>query len=333
MDAADWQDLTSRFRDHLVAERGLAPLTVRNYLSDIAPLREFMSEREIGSFAGLDRRRVRAYLAWLQEIGYVRSSVSRKLSALRTLFKWMKRMGIVEHDPLPVRGAFKMDSRLPRFLSQDEAEKLVTSPDPSSDKRIRDKALLELIYAAGLRVSEVWSLNLNSVNLDTRELRLTGKGSKDRVVIIGQSARDAIKVYLAEVRSAVGPSGSEEALFVNRYGNRLSERSIQKIVREYATRTGLGSQVHTHTLRHSFATHMLEGGADLRVVQELLGHSSPATTQIYTHITGKEARQAYMSAHPRAGSGTMTTVNERDEGAAGEDTDNQRTESQQPRQA
>ena len=209
----------------------------------------------------------------------------------------------MEHDPLPERGAFKLDSRLPRFLSMDEAEKLVTSPDPSSDKRIRDRALLELVYAAGLRVSEVGGLNLHSVNLDTRELKVTGKGSKDRVVLMGQSARDAIKVYLAEVRSAIGPVGSEDALFVNRYGNRLSERSIQKIVREYATRAGLGSQVHTHTLRHSFATHMLEGGADLRVVQELLGHSSPATTQIYTHITGREARRAYMSAHPRAGSG------------------------------
>ena len=332
MDAAGWQELTSRFRDHLVAERGLAPLTVRNYLSDIEPLREFMSEREIESFADLDRRRVRAYLAWLQQIGYVRTSISRKLSTLRTLFKWLKRTGIVEHDPLPVRGAFKLDSRLPRFLSQDEAEKLVTSPDPSSEKRIRDKALLELIYAAGLRVSEVGDLNLDSVNLDTRELRVTGKGSKDRVVLMGQSARDAIKVYLSEVRYSVGSARSENALFVNRYGNRLSERSIQKIVREYATRTGLGSQVHTHTLRHTFATHMLEGGADLRVVQELLGHSSPATTQIYTHITGKEARQAYMSAHPRAGSGVTPAVNERDEGAAGEDTDNQWAESQQPGQ-
>ncbi len=333
MDAAGWQDLTNRFRDHLVAERGLAPLTVRNYLSDIAPLGDFMSRREIDSFAELDRRRVRAYLAWLQEIGYVRSSVSRKLSALRNLFKWLKRMGIVEHDPLPARGAFKLDSRLPRFLSQDEAEKLVTSPDPSSDKRIRDRALLELVYAAGLRVSEVGGLNLDSVNLDTQELRVTGKGSKDRVVLIGQSARDAIKVYLAEVRSAIGSSGPEDALFVNRYGNRLSERSIQKIVREYATRAGLGSQVHTHTLRHSFATHMLEGGADLRVVQELLGHSSPATTQIYTHITGKEARRAYMSAHPRAGSVLTSPVNEQEEGAAGEDTGNQWAEPQQSRQA
>ena len=218
MDAAEWQDLTSRFRDHLVAERGLAPLTVRNYLSDIAPLHDFMSEREIESFADLDRRRVRAYLAWLQEIGYVRSSVSRKLSALRTLFKWLNRMGIVERDPLPARGAFKLDSRLPRFLSENEAAKLVSAPDATSDKSVRDKALLELVYATGLRVSEVSGLNLDSINLNTRELMVTGKGSKDRVVLMGQPAADAIRIYLSEVRNKVGPVAPEDALFVNRYG-------------------------------------------------------------------------------------------------------------------
>ena len=333
MDAADWQELMSRFRDHLVAERGLAPLTVRNYLSDLEPLREFMSEREIESLVDLDRRRVRAYLAWLQEIGYVRSSVSRKLSALRTLFKWLNRMGIAEHDPLPPRGAFKLDSRLPRFLSENEAAKLVSAPDATSDKSIRDKALLELVYATGLRVSEVNGLNMDSVNLDTRELMVTGKGSKDRVVLMGQSAGDTIKIYLSEVRNRAGAAGSEEALFVNRYGARLSERSIQKIVREYAARAGIAGNVHTHTLRHSFATHMLEGGADLRTVQELLGHSNPATTQIYTHVTEREARRAYMSAHPRSGAGFMPTVRDQDEGAAGEDTDNQRTEPQQSGQA
>ncbi len=338
MDEAAWQDLMNRFRDHLVAERSLAPLTVRNYLSDLEPLRDFMSDRDIDSFADLDRRRVRAYLAWLQQIGYVRASVARKLSALRNLFKWLSRMKIVTHDPLPPRGAFKFDSRLPRFLSENEAAKLVNSPDPSSDKRIRDKALLELVYATGLRVSEVGSLDVDSINLDTCELMVTGKGSKDRIALLGQSARDAIKIYLSEVRAAAAPaSGSEDALFVNRYGRRLSERSIQKIVREYATRAGIVGNVHTHTLRHSFATHMFNGGADIRVVQELLGHSSPATTQIYTHVTRKEARQAYMSAHPRAAaqpdSGVKPPLKEKNGSAAGENSDSQRPKPQQSRQA
>jgi integrase/recombinase XerC len=290
----------SRFRDHLVAERDLAPLTVRNYLADLAPLRDFMADRDLNEFRDLDRRTVRGFLSWLHELGYVRTSIARKLSALRTLFRWLNRVGLADHDPLPPRGAFKLDSRLPRFLSQEEASKLVESPDPTSNRGIRDKALLELLYAAGLRVSEVSSLNLESVNLETRELRVIGKGSKERIVLIGTAARDAIRTYLSEVRPQVASREADGALFVNRYGARLSQRSIQKTVREQAAHAGLGTQVHTHTLRHSFATHLLEGGADLRVVQDLLGHASPATTQIYTHITNTEARRAYMSSHPRA---------------------------------
>ena len=291
------------FSDHLVVERNLAPLTVRNYLADLEPLRDFMENREIASFADLDRLKARGYLAWLHELGYVRTSVARKLSALRSLFRWLNRVGIADHDPLPPRGNFKVDSHLPRFLSQDEASTLMEIPDTTTDKGIRDRALLELIYAAGLRVSEVNGLNVDSVNLQTRELRVTGKGSKERVALIGQTARDALSIYMNEVRPSVASAdldGVGGALFVNRYGKRLSQRSIQKAVRGYAARGGLGTQVHTHTLRHSFATHLLEGGADLRVVQDLLGHASPAATQVYTHVTGSEARRAYMSAHPRA---------------------------------
>ena len=304
MEAQVWRETMSAFRDHLVAERGLAPLTIRNYLSDLEPLRDYMTRHEVRSFADLDRRTVRGYLSWLHELGYVRPSIARKLSAMRTLFRWFNRVGIAEHDPLPQRGSFKIDSRLPRFLSQEEASSLMDSPDPTSDKGIRDRALLELVYAAGLRVSEVNGLNVDSVNLTTREVRVIGKGSKERVALIGESARDALSAYMSEVRPEVASMDADGALFVNRYGRRLSQRSIQKAVRSYAAHSGLGTQVHTHTLRHSFATHLLEGGADLRVVQELLGHASPATTQVYTHITKTEARQAYMAAHPRAGAGS-----------------------------
>ena len=300
MERAEWQNTMSRFREHLVAERGLADLTVRNYLSDMEPLRDYMADRKIAAFADLDRRAVRGYLAWLHQLGYVRPSVARKLSAARALFRWLNREGIADQDPLPARGAFKLDSRLPRFLSQDEAEKLMDAPDPTTAKGLRDRALLELVYSAGLRVSEVSDLNIGSVNLQTRELRVTGKGSKDRVALMGSAARDALSAYIQNERASRASLDSDDALFVNRYGARLSRRSVQKAVREYAARAGLGTQVHTHTLRHSFATHMLEGGADLRVVQDLLGHASPATTQIYTHVTKSEARRAYMAAHPRA---------------------------------
>ena len=314
MENSEWQETMRRFRDHLVAERDLADLTVRNYLSDLEPLRDFMADGEIAAFADLDRRAVRGYLAWLHNLGYVRPSVARKLSALRALFRWLNREGIADHDPLPARGAFKIDSRLPRFLSQDEADKLMKVPDTTTAKGLRDRALLELVYSAGLRVSEVSDLNVGSVNIQTREIRVTGKGAKERVALMGSAARDALSAYIRDERAGRASLDSDDALFVNRYGGRLSRRSIQKAVREYAARAGLGTQVHTHTLRHSFATHLLEGGADLRVVQDLLGHSSPATTQIYTHITKTEARQAYMSAHPRAAAAAK--ARERGEGAS-----------------
>ncbi len=300
MEREEWHALLTGFQEHLQAERSLAPLTIRNYKADLNPLQEFLELKDITSLRDMDRLAMRAYLAWLHELGYVRPSIARKLSVLRTVLYWLRRRGDIDHDPAPAPGAMKLDSRLPRFLSQQEAERLVQAPDTTQPTGIRDRALLELVYAGGLRVSEAAGVNLADVNSETREIRVRGKGSKERIVLMGDAARSAISHYMAEVRSKISSLDAEGALFVNRYGGRLSQRSIQKIVRKYAGQTGLGSQVHTHTLRHSFATHLLEGGADLRVVQELLGHASPATTQVYTHITGAEARRAYMTAHPRA---------------------------------
>jgi integrase/recombinase XerC len=296
----EWHSLMTRFRTYLVAEKGLASFTVRNYLDDSAPLRDYMLMRGIPNLESLDRLTLRGYLAWLGELGYVRSSIVRKLSTLRTFLHWLLQHGVISIDPLPRKRMMKRDQRLPRFLSQDEIAKLVTAPDASKALGLRDRALLELLYATGLRVSEVASLNIESVNLSTREIRVTGKGSKQRIVLMGNTARDALSIYLDNVRPKVANHKSRGALFLNRSGSRLSKRSVQKKVRLYAAGVGLGSGVHTHTLRHSFATHLLEGGADLRVVQELLGHSSPATTQIYTHVTLSQARKVYMSAHPRA---------------------------------
>jgi integrase/recombinase XerC len=300
MDQTEWGALTRRYQEHLKAERGLAALTIRNYKTDLDPLFEYMQLRGLAGLKALDRTVLRAFLAWLTDLGYVRSSIVRKLSVLRTFLRWLLREKLIDSDPLPRRGIMKMDSRLPRFLSQDEASRLVQAPETSERLGPRDRALLELIYAAGLRVSEASDVNVEDVNLEARELRVTGKGSKQRVVLIGAPARDALALYVREVRPKLEHRHSGSALFLNRTGTRLSQRSIQEKVRRYATAVGLGPGVHTHTLRHSFATHLLEGGADLRVVQELLGHASPATTQVYTHVTDSEAKKVYMAAHPRA---------------------------------
>ena len=300
MQSDEWRTLLARFKEHLQADKGLADLTVRNYQTDLAPLHEYMKIKDIRGLDAMDRVAFRGYLAWLGELGYVRASIARKLSVLRTFLRWLVRQNVINKDPMPKRGIMKMDSRLPRFLTQDEAARLVQAPETSDLLGPRDRALLELIYAAGLRVSEARDLNISGVNLETRELRVTGKGSKQRVVLIGIAARDALALYLREVRPKLANRASGMALFLNRFGGRLSQRSVQQKVRKYAGKVGLGSGVHTHTLRHSFATHLLEGGADLRVVQELLGHSSPATTQIYTHVTASQAKEVYLAAHPRS---------------------------------
>ncbi|CAI7998947.1 Tyrosine recombinase XerC [Geodia barretti] len=262
----------------------------------------------------LDRKTLRGYLAWLTELGYVRHSVSRKLSTLRSFLKWMSSKGIIEGDPLPKRGVMRVPKKLPRFLSQEQAGRLMDAPDTTKPTGLRDHALLEVIYGAGLRVSEASNLRVTDLNLSTREVRVRGKGSKERVVLVGQVAKSALSLYLRDARPKLAGKSSGMTLFLNRFGGRLSQRSIQEKVRRYSVKAALPSGVHTHTLRHSYATHLLEGGADLRVVQELLGHASPATTQIYTHVTNSQARQVYMAAHPRA-QRTATDMNTQDDAA------------------
>ena len=294
-----WARLMDGFERHLRAEKGLADLTIRNYRSDLQPLFDFMQVAGIPSMVQIDRHSLRDYLAWLMELGYVRSSVVRKLSTVRNLLRWLLRQGLIPSDPLPRRGVVKKDRRLPKFLSAQDMARLLDGIDDSTPAGVRDRAMLEVIYAAGLRVSEAHGLDLSDVNLGARELRVTGKGSKQRVALLGRPAINALSRYLQVVRPDLVATADEPALFLNLKGTRLSQRTIQDRVKRYAGSAGFDG-IHTHTLRHSFATHLLDGGADLRVVQELLGHSSPATTQVYTHVTGAKARQVYLSAHPRS---------------------------------
>ena len=229
-----WNTLLKRFEEHLKAERGLAPLTVRNYLTDVSPLYDYMQVKGFQRLEDLDRTALRGYLAWLSDLGYVRASIVRKTSTLRTFLRWLLRHGLIERDPLPQRGAMKVESRLPRFLSQEEAARLVEAPEMSDRLGPRDRALLDLIYSAGLRVSEAAGLDTENVDLEARQLRVTGKGSKQRIVLIGNSARSALALYVRELRPSLVNRRSGSALFLNRYGGRLSQRSIQEKVRRYA---------------------------------------------------------------------------------------------------
>jgi integrase/recombinase XerC len=309
--AIGWRARLREFEGHLRGSRQLAPLTVRNYLNDLAPYGEYLRLRKAASFDAADRWFLRGYLAWLLEIGYVKASVARKLTALRTFYRFLRERNAAAHDQADMVGAPRAERRLPVIVAREAVAALLAAPDDRTDAGRRDRAVLELIYSAGLRVSEAHGLNVGDVDLAAREVRVLGKGSKQRIALLGVPAADALARYLNEVRPRLTGRRSGDALLLNRFGGRLTVRSIQLSVKRHALAAGLDPEFHTHTLRHSFATHMLDGGADLRVVQELLGHASPATTQIYTHVSAEQARRTYLQAHPRArggrpGAGTLT---------------------------
>ena len=295
----NWDELVEEFGEYLTHNRQLAPLTVRNYTTDVAPFGDYLERRGVDSFEDIDRLVIRGYLAWLLELGYVKASVSRKLSSLRSFYAFMKERGLVQRDESDLISAPKSASKLPPIANEGGISALLEAPSATTDTGVRDRAILELAYACGLRLSEIASLDLGDADLEQRQVRVIGKGSKDRVTVMGQPAVTALRRYLDRVRGGLARE-SQTAMFLNRGGTRLSPRSIQKLVKKYALIAGLDLDFSTHTIRHSFATHLLDGGADLRVVQELLGHASPQTTQIYTHISTASARKAYLSAHPRA---------------------------------
>jgi len=300
------QEVLKKYANHLEAERNASPYTVRNYTRDLVGFLNFLKEKHIlkedpRSLEEVDHQILRNYLSQLTRRGIFKTSIARKLSAIRSFYRYLMREGILKSNPLEGTSSPKLDKRLPSFLTIDEVSRLLKAPDLSTPKGVRDRALMELIYASGLRVSELAGLNLEDVDLLNREIRVWGKGSKERVVLMGKPAQRALTSYLNEARPKLLGNRKTSALFLNRNGERILKRRVQKIIEEYARLAGIKKQVHPHTLRHTFATHLLDGGADLRVVQELLGHSSLSSTQIYTHVTKSQARKVYLRAHPMAG--------------------------------
>jgi len=304
------QDVFNRYINYLEAERHVSPYTVRNYTSDLLGnykrgvekgFFQFLGQKKIESLDRVDKPLLREYLAYLMEQGVVKASITRKLSAIRSFYRYLLREGILTVNPLEMAASPRRDRRLPEFLTVEETVRLLKAPDLNTLQGLRDRAIMELIYAAGLRISELASLDAGQIDLDSCEIRVMGKGSKERVVLIGQPAAGAINNYLESGRPLLlGDAADRGALFLNNKGGRLSERYVQKMLIKYAAIAGIDKRVHPHMLRHTFATHLLDGGADLRVVQELLGHSNLATTQIYTHVTQSRARKVYLAAHPMA---------------------------------
>ncbi len=303
------QQVFDRYIDYLTAERNASRYTVRNYATDLLGgttekgqkgFFQFLRLKNVDTLDQVDRQVIRDYLGWLMEQGVVRNSINRRLSAIKSFFKYLVREEILPSNPAEMIISSKRDQYLPSILSVEEVVRLLEAPDLSKAEGLRDRALLELLYASGLRVSEVANLDREQVDFATNEIQVQGKGSKVRMVLIGKPAARALTAYLDYGRPELPGEKSGNALFVSRQGERLTERMVQKILEKYTRAAGIGRRVHPHILRHTFATHMLDGGADLRVVQELLGHADLSSTQIYTQVSKSQARKVYLSAHPLA---------------------------------
>jgi integrase/recombinase XerC len=314
------KDQLADFLDHLRLNENASAHTVRAYESDLTQFITFVA-------AELNRRRpdlqardfnhlhIRAFLADLHKRGNSRASAARKLAAIRTFGRYLRREGAIEGDPAALVGTPKREERLPAHLAEAEMSRLLEMPDTSSPLGRRDRAILELFYASGLRLSELVGVGLDDVNLSTRVVRVLGKGGKERIVPFNRSTEAALRAWLKDREAiaaatgswllAAGKSGkkprrSSEPLFLNYQGGRLSTRSVDRLVRKYVAACSTRFGISPHALRHSFATHLLERGADLRVIQELLGHARLSTTQRYTHVNSAQLLEAYRKAHPKA---------------------------------
>jgi integrase/recombinase XerC len=307
--------LIHRFLEHLHGERNCSPSTLREYERDTLRFLDFLGRDYLGKETEtirpgeVDAAAVRSFLASLTRDGLAKSSQARMLSSVRSLFRFACREGTLEANPAQTVRTPKIPKTLPRHLRPGEVENLLEAPAGAEDVwderlTLRDQAILELLYAAGLRVSELVSLDWQAIDLPGRVLRVRGKGNKERMVPFGRPAAEALRQWLAvweSVRAKAADVGTEsEPVFLNRFGGRLGDRSVRNILDRWVDKASVARGVHPHTLRHTFATHLLEAGADLRTIQELLGHSSLSTTQKYTHLDVERLLSVYRDAHPRA---------------------------------
>jgi integrase/recombinase XerD len=288
-----------RFLHYLAVERGLADNTLASYHHDLQQFASFLSERKAG-VESTTAALIVDYLEGLERKGRKPATISRHLATLKSFYHFLLQERVINQDPTVDLEFPRLSRRLPRVLSVDEVEFLLGQPHTGRPAGLRDKAMLELIYATGLRVSELVSLNVGQVNLEMGVVRCLGKGQRERMVPMGSIAAYWVRRYLEQARPQMIRSSEDEALFVNHQGQRLTRQGFWKILKKYARQARLDAGITPHTLRHSFATHLLENGADLRVVQELLGHADISTTQVYTHLTRRHLREVYQRTHPRA---------------------------------
>ena len=304
LESARFERLVLDFLAYLEFERGLSRNTLEAYRSDLLQYGRFLDEREVSAVdAGpvdVSDFLTRLATGSTDHRPASPATIHRKSACLRSFYRHLRREGLRESDPTAALSTPRKSRKLPHVLTRGEVERLLSQPHGTDAHAIRDRALLELMYACGLRASEAIGLELEDVDLDERVLRARGKGSKERLVPIGQAAARAVGLYLERGRARLVKGSAETALFVNFRGGQLTRQGLYKIVRRHATTAGLADRMSPHTLRHTFATHLLAGGCDLRSVQEMLGHADVSTTQLYTHLSSERLKDVYFKAHPRA---------------------------------
>jgi integrase/recombinase XerD len=293
------KELIDSFLDYLSVERGLSKNTILAYQQDLNIYLDFLSKHGINALSKAAKNDIVEFMLSERAKGISTSSISRRLAAIRMFHRFLTRERILKNDPTALIDSPRLWKKVPDALSLSEVEELINQPDPRDRQGVRDKAILETLYATGMRVSEAADLKIHNLNLDVGFLRCIGKGNKERVIPLGKKAIHSINRYLEFSRPYFLKGKTSEYFFVNRSGARLSRQSIWKLIKRYAKKSKIKKPIKVHTLRHSFATHLLERGADLRSVQEMLGHSNISTTQIYTHIDKDRLKSVHRMFHPR----------------------------------
>jgi integrase/recombinase XerD len=293
--------LIHEFINYLSVERGLAMNTLESYGRDLRQYSQYLAQGdEESDLDSVSRATIINYLMFLQSQGKATATIARRLAALKAFYQFLVREKRIKIDPTANLESPKLEKRLPKVLTVSEVERLLSQPDTNQPACVRDRAMLELLYATGIRVSELVSLNVPDVSLELGYIKCYGKGSKDRIVPLGTLAIQSTRQYINSARPRLVKDRDESALFVNHHGHRLTRQGFWKIVKKYADDAKIDKEITPHTLRHSFATHLLENGADLRSVQEMLGHADISTTQIYTQMAKGRLKEVYARTHPRA---------------------------------
>ena len=280
-------------------EKNYSDLTVNGYLKDLDLFLEFLNENNIKSYNSIEYSDIRLFINYLYENKYNNKTISRHISSLRSFFKYLKNNNIIKNNPMTLVSNPKLEKKLPKYLNYNDIEKLLTAYDINNYLGIRNSLILEMLYSTGIRVGEIVNIELSNVSIIDKTIKISGKGNKERIVYFGSRCLELFKLYLKNSYNKLNVNNLKY-LFLSKTGKKISDREIRKIVDDAAIIAGIDMKISPHVLRHTFATHMLTEGADLRSVQELLGHENLSTTQVYTHLTNERIRNVYLNAHPRA---------------------------------